>query len=388
MLKKFTQYILGSERTQSGIDFEDDDVDIINGVVVHLKKNGEERGEPLEKGGISEKGTSNIQNSQKAVFVSDTGEGISIDIQQDNSNFKREFEANIKEIGAEKEQQGNGDSLEKVAGLEEVGAVQIPVSKGRTRDISGFWLTLQSAGRAKRTIEGYQQDIKQWQKYALEKGHKTVYNLKTKDIEGFIAKKDVNTSRRLISSLKQLSKWYLRDGFPALNIEMQKLMSAKGKKRIPLAKEPAEFIRIRNEAKKMIEEGDRRGLWISLKLMCGLRISEIATVEVSDNFIQVIGKGDKQRRIPAPLYVVEGLKTIPATGRGGYKKSRFVIDRCLRKLGYTHLHSLRHTYATYLLHKGVKIEVIQKLLGHSSIATTQIYAQTKIEEGITNVLEQ
>ena len=121
----------------------------------------------------------------------------------------------VEEITADEEQQGNGDSIEKVAGLEEVGAVQIPVSKGRTRDISGFWLTLQSAGRAKRTIEGYQQDIKQWQKYTLEKGHKTVYNLKLKEIEGFIAKRDVNTARRLISSLKQLSKWYLRDGFPA-----------------------------------------------------------------------------------------------------------------------------------------------------------------------------
>lgn len=383
MLKKFTQYILGSERSESGIVFEDDDVDIINGVVVHLKQN--EKGN--KEGGISEKSTSNIENSPKAVFIAEDGQGIPLNITQDNLNLQADFKA-IEEITADEEQQRNGDSLEKVAGLEEVGVVQIPVSKGRTRDISGFWLTLQSAGRAKRTIEGYQQDIKQWQKYALEKGHKTVYNLKTKDIEGFIAKRDVNTSRRLISSLKQLSKWYLRDGFPALNIEMQKLMSAKGKKRIPLAKEPAEFIRIRDEAKKMIEEGDRKGIWISLKLMCGLRISEIATVEVSDNFIQVIGKGDKQRRIPAPAYVVEGLKTIPATGRGGYKKSRFVIDRCLRKLGYTHLHSLRHTYATYLLHKGVKIEVIQKLLGHSSIATTQIYAQTKIEEGITNVLEQ
>lgn len=383
MLKKFTQYILGSERSESGIVFEDDDVDIINGVVVHLKQN--EKGN--KEGGISEKSTSNIENSPKAVFIAEDGQGIPLNITQDNLNLQTDFKA-IEEITADKEQQGNGDTLEKVAGLEEVGVVQIPVSKGRTRDISGFWLTLQSAGRAKRTIEGYQQDIKQWQKYALEKGHKTVYNLKTKDIEGFIAKRDVNTSRRLISSLKQLSKWYLRDGFPALNIEMQKLMSAKGKKRIPLAKEPAEFIRIRDEAKKMIEEGDRRGIWISLKLMCGLRISEIATVEVSDNFIQVIGKGDKQRRIPAPAYVVEGLKAIPATGRVGYKKSRFVIDRCLRKLGYTHLHSLRHTYATYLLNKGVKIEVIQKLLGHSSIATTQIYAQTKIEEGITDVLEQ
>ena len=298
MLKRFTQYILGSERSESGIVFEDDDVDIVNGVVVHLKQN--EKGN--KEGGISEKSTSNIENSQKAVFIAENGQGIPLNITQDNLSLQANFKS-IEEITTEKEQQRNGDSLEKVAGLEEVGAVQIPVSKGRTRDISGFWLTLQSAGRAKRTIEGYQQDIKQWQKYTLEKGHKTVYNLKTKDIEGFIAKRDVNTARRLISSLKQLSKWYLRDGFPALNIEMQKLMSSKGKKRIPLAKEPAEFIRIRDEAKKMIEEGDRRGLWISLKLMCGLRISEIATVEVSvfsetkgklfidnDEFIEVIKK--------------------------------------------------------------------------------------------------
>ena len=210
MLKRFTQYILGSERSESGIVFEDDDVDIVNGVVVHLKQN--EKGN--KEGGISEKSTSNIENSPKAVFIAEDGQGIPLNITQDNLNLQANFKT-IEEITAEKEQQGNGDSLEKVAGLEEVGAVQIPVSKGRTRDISGFWLTLQSAGRAKRTIEGYQQDIKQWQKYTLEKGHKTVYNLKLKEIEGFIAKRDVNTSRRLISSLKQLSKWYLRDGFPA-----------------------------------------------------------------------------------------------------------------------------------------------------------------------------
>ena len=211
MLKRFTQYILGSERSESGIVFEDDDVDIVNGVVVHLKQN--EKGN--KEGGIFEKSTSNIENSQKAVFIAEDGQGIPLNITQDNLNLQADFKENIEEITADEEQQGNGDSIEKVAGLEEVGAVQIPVSKGRTRDISGFWLTLQSAGRAKRTIEGYQQDIKQWQKYALEKGHKTVYNLKTKDIEGFIAKRDANTARRVISCLKQLSNWNLRDGFPA-----------------------------------------------------------------------------------------------------------------------------------------------------------------------------
>jgi len=59
-----------------------------------------------------------------------------------------------------------------------------------------------------------------------------------------------------------------------------------------------------------------------------------------------------------------------------------------RKLGYKHLHSLRHTYATILLHREVKLEEIQKLLGHSSISTTQIYAKTKINKDISGILEK
>ena len=74
MLKRFTQYILGSERSESGIVFEDDDVDIVNGVVVHLKQN--EKGN--KEGGISEKSTSNIEISERSGFVSDNGELISV----------------------------------------------------------------------------------------------------------------------------------------------------------------------------------------------------------------------------------------------------------------------------------------------------------------------
>ena len=117
MLKRFTQYILGSERSESGIVFEDDDVDIVNGVVVHLKQN--EKGN--KEGGISEKSTSNIENSQKAVFIAEDGQGIPLNITQDNLNLQANFKT-IEEITAEKEQQGNEDSIEKVAGLEEVGA--------------------------------------------------------------------------------------------------------------------------------------------------------------------------------------------------------------------------------------------------------------------------
>lgn len=62
---------------------------------------------------------------------------------------------------------------------------------------------------------------------------KSIYNLKLEEIEKAIAGRDINTVRRLLSSARQLGKWYLRDGFPALNIELQKVMTGKGKVRIP-----------------------------------------------------------------------------------------------------------------------------------------------------------
>jgi len=262
----------------------------------------------------------------------------------------------------------------------------IKSSKGRARKIDGFFLTLQSAGRSKRTIQGYKYDLNFWQKVANQK-KKTLYNLKLKDIEEANAGQDINTVKRRMSALKQLAKWYLRDNFPLLHIECAKVMIGKGKARIPKAKSEDEFRTIRDHAKELINDNQREGIWLALMLMCGLRISEIQTVEPSQDHITVIGKGDKERKIPCPVWILEALNTQKAKGNGGYQKKKQIVDRKLRELGYTHFHSLRHTFATTLLHRGVELEKIQTLLGHSSIATTQIYAKTKIDKEVLNVLE-
>jgi site-specific recombinase XerD len=160
----------------------------------------------------------------------------------------------------------------------------------------------------------------------------------------------------------------------------------RGKGRLAKAKSESEFVRLRDAAKELCEDGDVRGIWIGLMLNCGLRISEISTATASKCWVQVIGKGNKERRIPCPGWLTNAMIKNKGIGKGGYRIKRQNIDAKLRKMGMEKLHSLRHTYATILLERGVKLDEIQVLLGHASISTTQVYARTQIPEGINEIL--
>lgn len=259
--------------------------------------------------------------------------------------------------------------------------------RGRVRDIEGFYISLQSGGRSILTIKTYRYALEWWEKVA-KKNKTSIYNLKLKNIEEAIAELDINTKKKKISALKQLGKWYLREGFPYLNIETQKIMIGRGKSRIPKAKSQEDFKKIREHGQELIKAEKREGIWLLLMLTCGCRIGEIETVTAGDKFITVIGKGNKERKIPCSPELLKALKEFQAEGRGGYRKKRGVVDAILRKMGYTHLHTLRHTYATILHHNGLNLEEVSRLLGHADISTTQVYAQTKINEGVNKIFDE
>lgn len=127
----------------------------------------------------------------------------------------------------------------------------------------------------------------------------------------------------------------------------------------------------------------------------GLRISEAATLEVSaidsaNLLLRIIGKGDKERRVPLPQPVLHDLRGLwrihrhPRwlfpNGHGTNSVNQQVLGRTFRAAahaaGITRRltpHSLRHSYATRLLESGVDTRVVQILLGHVNIATTAIY---------------
>ena len=206
---------------------------------------------------------------------------------------------------------------------------QKEAKKGRLPKIERFWDHLDVAGRGKRTIQEYKYEWKWWEAEALKK-KRTVYSLRVKDIEEILKGQNPSTNRRKIAFLRTLSKWYLREGHPLLHTEIWKITSPKIPKRLPKDRGSEEFEELKKKAKDMIADKNRVGLWIALKLLCGLRISEIQTArKAGPGKIQVSGKGQKERLVPAPDWVLKSMKAIPANGKGGWRQGRIVIWKAL-----------------------------------------------------------
>jgi integrase/recombinase XerD len=149
-------------------------------------------------------------------------------------------------------------------------------------------------------------------------------------------------------------------------------------------------------------EGTRNRAMLELLYSCGLRVSELTEVKISnyhseDGFLRVIGKGNKERLVPVGstadtwvkhyaehmrnhLIIKSGQEDFLFLNRRGSKLSRMMIFMIIRDL-VTSLgikkqispHSFRHSFATHLVEAGADLRAVQEMLGHASITTTEIY---------------
>jgi len=258
---------------------------------------------------------------------------------------------------------------------------------GRLPSLDGFWSYLEVSGRGKRTIEEYRLEWRWWQKKSVAVG-KTPYTLRVKDIEASLKGLHPATVRRKVACLRSVGKWYLREGFPRLHTELGKFQSPRLPERLPRDRGAKEFLVLRERAKEFCTERKREGIWLGLMLMSGLRISEIATATSGDDNIRVIGKGQKERLVPAPSWVLDAMQAIPRDGKGGWVQGRKVIWKHLKNLGIRRPHGLRHTYASELLRRNKKIEEIRVLLGHARLDATSIYTHLTVPPDVVEVLER
>ncbi|WP_068596388.1 site-specific tyrosine recombinase XerD [Vaginella massiliensis] len=164
-----------------------------------------------------------------------------------------------------------------------------------------------------------------------------------------------------------------------------------------------------NEIDKLIEvidlskpEGERNRAIIEMLYGCGLRVSELVNLKLSDlffddGFIQVLGKGNKERLVPISDYTVKyielykdfvrvqqpiqkGFEDFLFLNRRGKPLTRVMIFTIIKELSIIagikkniSPHTFRHSFATHLLKNGADLRAIQQMLGHENIVTTEIY---------------
>jgi len=253
---------------------------------------------------------------------------------------------------------------------------------GRLPKIEKFWDYLKVGNRGSSTIQAYRYDYVWWQRVAAGCGTSSVYTLSVTQMEAALADLHPSTRRRKTASLRTLGKFYLRQDFPRLYAETDKLLSPKLPERLPRDRGAAAFIVLRGQAKELCLNGQREGVWIGLMLLAGLRISEIRTAVVTeDGYVRVLGKGSKERLVSTVWWLRDAMQSISRDGkRHGWALGRKSIWQGLSDLAIRNPHSLRHTYASQLVREGVALEHVQILLGHKKFDTTLGYAKLTVPD--------
>lgn len=218
---------------------------------------------------------------------------------------------------------------------------------------------------------------------------------------------------RLLSSLKAFYRFLEMDSLIVENPSEQ-IDAPKVKAYLPVVLSVNEVVKILEAVDLSLEEGHRNRAILEMLYSCGLRVSELVNLRLSDlflkdGFIRVIGKGDKQRLVPigipaadaltlyfqkrALLSVKSKFSEIVFLNRRGAKLTREMIFHIVKQnalaAGITKTispHTFRHSFATHLVENGADLRVVQEMLGHESILTTEIYTHVNSEKWRETIL--
>lgn len=215
-------------------------------------------------------------------------------------------------------------------------------------------------------------------------------------------KEKITSIRRKISSFKTFYKFlYLNNYIDKKDYPLVKIAYPKLEKRLPKFIYYNDLLDIIDEATRD-SDGVRDRLIIEMLYATGVRVSELVNIKYDDidfnnRRIRVLGKGNKERIVYYGEYAEDVLKEYIAThdrNRENYlftnskgdkitdRGIRYIIDKIMSKLAVkVHVtpHVLRHTFATDMLNNGCDIKVVQELLGHSSLKTTEVYTHVTNE---------
>ncbi len=266
-------------------------------------------------------------------------------------------------------------------------------------------------GLSRNTLDAYRRDLAQFIRWLTEQSGKDLLDADHGDLQSYLAhqfqkKTRATSAARLLSSLKRVYRWLLRQNRikvdPTLNIEAPKLPRT-----LPKSLTEADVESLLAAPDIETPRGERDRAMLEVLYASGLRVSELVTLKLSQvsqdmGMVRVLGKGSKERLVPLGEEALARVKHYVATTRtallaghasddlfvtahgGAMTRQSFwqIIKRYALQAGLKASispHVLRHAFATHLLNHGADLRVVQLLLGHSDISTTQIYTHVARE---------
>lgn len=266
-------------------------------------------------------------------------------------------------------------------------------------------------GLADLTLAAYRRDLKTFAAWLEKERARSLDTVVPGDLEAYLAwrfarRSQPSSAARYSSALKRFYRYLLRENLiasdPTLNLDRPKLPRA-----LPKTLTETDVERLLNSADSDTVLGLRDRAMLETLYATGLRVSELVglkltALNLNDGVLRVTGKGNKDRLVPLGEESVQWLRRYMAEARPQLLEKRlsdavFVTARGegMTRQAFWHLikrralaagitrplspHTLRHAFATHLLNHGADLRVVQMLLGHSDISTTQIYTHVARE---------
>jgi integrase/recombinase XerD len=266
-------------------------------------------------------------------------------------------------------------------------------------------------GLAKNTLEAYRRDLSQFATWVETQQRKALIGADRADIQSYLGYQSRKKTRatsvaRLLSALKRFYRYCLRQGRikadPTLRIDSPKLPRGLPKS---LTEEDVENLLAAPRVDRPL--GLRDKAMLEMLYASGLRVSELVKLKLGQvsqdmGVVRVVGKGSKERLVPLGEEAIAWIRRYLGEARPQLLGARATGDLFVTARGaamtrqmFWHLlrrygaraglrkpispHTLRHAFATHLLNHGADLRVVQMLLGHSDISTTQIYTHVARE---------
>ena len=287
-------------------------------------------------------------------------------------------------------------------------------ARGEARDplldefTDSLWL---EDGLARNTLESYRRDLRLFADWLLRTRRRGLLDADHADLLAYLASRfraraRPSSTARLLSSLKRFYQFALRQGKlkadPTLNVD-----TPKRPHRLPKTLTETDVERLLAAPSLDTPHGLRDKAMLELLYASGLRVSELVCLRVAQlsqemGVVRTLGKGSKERLVPVGEVALDWARRYVAQARpvllaGRQSEALFVTSRgrAMSRQAFWYLvkrhaaragiqatispHTLRHAFATHLLNHGADLRVVQLLLGHADISTTQVYTHVARE---------